>query len=84
MTSDRKYKCTLKSFVFIKVLMYRIKTDEDGNEYEETEARWFNSKMYDILAENNIKDIVNNIIQYFDNWLENTQNGSNWLFKKFM
>ena len=84
MTSDRKHKCTLKTFIVIKVLMYRVQQDEDGNEYEETEQRWFNSNMYDILAENNIKSIINDIIQYFDNWLENTQNGSNWLFKRFL
>ena len=36
MTSDRKYKCTLKTFIIIKVLMCRIQQDDNGNEHEET------------------------------------------------
>ena len=84
MTTDRKHKCTLKSFIVIKVLMYRIQQDEDGNDYEQTEQRWFNSISYDILAENNINGIVNNVINGFSNFLENSQNGSNWLFKSFI
>ena len=84
MTSDRKHKCTLKTFIRIKILVYRIKTDENGDEYEETEQRWFNSNTYDILAENNINRIVNDIILHFDNFLEKSLNGSNWLFKSFI
>ena len=84
MTTDRKHKCTLKTFIVIKVLMYRVQQDENGNEYEETERRWCNTNIYDILAENNINGIANNMIQYFNNFLENSQNGSNWLFKSFI
>ena len=40
--------------------------------------------MYDILAENNINRIVNDIILHFDNFLEKSLNGSNWLFKIFI
>ena len=39
MTSDRNHKCTLKTFVQIKVLVYRIQQDEDGNDYKETAQR---------------------------------------------
>ena len=68
MTSDRKHKCTLKTFVVIKIMMYRIQQDENGDEYEETQIRWFNSISYDILAENNINGIVNNVVNSFSNF----------------
>ena len=37
MASDKKFKCTLRSYVTIKTLMYRIIEGEDGPEEEERE-----------------------------------------------
>ena len=68
MTSDRKYKCTLKTFIVIKVLMYRIQQDENGNDYDETEHRWFNSFSFDVLSLNNINGITNSVINGFNNF----------------
>ena len=61
MASEKKFKCTLRSYVTIKTLLYRIIETEDGPEEQERDF-YFNSTPFDVVSINNISNIVNNVV----------------------
>ena len=83
MTSDRKYKCTMRAYVVIDTMMKRITISTDGTETEENESRPFNSRAADVVSLNNISEITHDIVNQYLNHLESAKRGSNWLFKHF-
>ena len=56
----KKIKCSLRSFVSIKTLLVKQNDDE---EFERD--HYFNSIAFDVMALNNIPEIVNNIVQAY-------------------
>ena len=80
MTRDKKFKCSLRSFVSIKTLL--AKQNDEEEEFEKD--HYFNSIAFDVMALNNIPEIVNNIVQAYVISLEEAKIGSNWRFKCFL
>ena len=79
MTSDKKFKCTLKSYVSIKTLMEKL-----GPAGMEEREFYFNSSPFDVVSINNIDDLVSNVFGQYENSLSQANNGSNWRFKKLI
>ena len=83
MTSDKQFKCTLRSYVTIKTLMYRIIEGEDGPEEEERDF-YFNSTPFDVVSMNNISSIVNNLVEQYMTSLTQATGSSNWVFRRIL
>ena len=79
MTSDKKFKCTLRSYVSIKTLMEKL-----GPAGMEEREFYFNSSPFDVVSINNINDLVSNVLGQYENSLGQANNGSNWIFKKLI
>ena len=76
-------KVSIKSFVIIKCVMERHIYDEDGN-ITQTRDHFYNSPVRNIVSSNNINTFVNDVIQGFLESITQSQNGSDWIFKKFI
>ena len=83
MASDKKFKCTLRSYVTIKTLMFRIVEGEDGAEEEERDF-YFNSTPFDVVSMNNISSIVNNLVEQYMTSLTQATGSSNWVFRRIL
>ena len=83
MASDKKFKCTLRSYVSIKTLMFRTIEGDEGSEEEERDF-YFNSTPFDVVSMNNISNIVNNIVEQYMTSLTQATGASDWVFRRII
>ena len=79
----KKIKCTLRSYVPIKTLLYRIIEGDDGPEEQERDF-YFNSTPFDVVSINNISNIVNNVVEGYMTHLTQATGASNWIFRQIV
>ena len=79
MTKDKKHISTLKTFIVIKCRMYRY-----IDFVKQTKLHYFNTHMIDILSESNIRPYIQNTIENFKTSIEESKEGSDWIFQEFI